>query len=138
MRSKKKRPSPAAAATPDDLLDQVRAARTPPTAEQLHADIIAVHAALQTSVPPVREHEGGKYLRLIHPADGVGEPIWVDVYEVIAAWEVTCPGMQQGIKKLLACGQRGKGDKLADLMGCLAAVNRSVDMEKRRQRRRPK
>ena len=32
---------------------------------------------------PIADHGGGKYLRTIHPADGVGEPIKVDVYAVI-------------------------------------------------------
>jgi hypothetical protein len=56
----------------------------------------------------------------------------VDVYEVLIAWAVTCPGRQQAIKKLLCAGQRGKGDELADLIGADAALSRAIDFQKRR------
>lgn len=76
----------------------------------------------------INQHEGKKYLRKIHPADKVGEPINVDVYSVLEAFNVTCPAIAHAIKKLLAPGQRGKGDAIADLKGVLAAVNRAIDL----------
>lgn len=77
---------------------------------------------------PITQHEGKKYLRLIHPANGDGRPIYVDVYSVLVAFGVTCPATAHALKKLLAAGQRGKGDKKADLVGAIAAINRAVDL----------
>lgn len=75
----------------------------------------------------VRNHEGSKYLRKIYPADGVGEPIWVDAYCVFKAFGVDSIPIAHAIKKLLAPGQRGKGNARADLVGALAAINRAID-----------
>lgn len=77
---------------------------------------------------PITQHEGKKYLRLIHPANGDGRPIYVDVYAVLVAFGVTCPATAHAVKKLLAAGQRGKGDKKADLVGAIAAINRAIDL----------
>lgn len=81
-------------------------------------------------VTPIGDHEGNKYLRLIHPADGIGEPIRVDVYAVLSAFGVTCPARQHAIKKLLCAGLRGKGDESSDLDGALAAVSRAIEMQR--------
>lgn len=78
----------------------------------------------------INQHEGSKYLRTIHPADGVGEPIKVDIYSVIVAYRVTCPGRQQAIKKLLMAGLRGKGSQMEDLVGAEAALARAMDLQK--------
>lgn len=78
---------------------------------------------------PITQHEGKKYLRLIHPANGDGRPIYVDVYSVLVAFGVTCPATAHAVKKLLAAGQRGKGDKKADLVGAIAAINRAIDLD---------
>ena len=80
---------------------------------------------------PIGTHEGRKYLRTIRAADGDGV-VNVDVYEVLEAFEVTCPARAHAIKKLLCCGTRGKGDSIADLLGVLAAVNRAVELERKR------
>ncbi len=73
-------------------------------------------------------HEGKKYLRTVRCAL-TGETVSADVYEVLSAWGVTCPATQHALKKLLAAGQRGKGDRLADLRGALAAVSRAIELE---------
>ena len=80
----------------------------------------------------IRQHEGAKYLRRIHAADGSGLCAEVDVYEVLLAFQVTCPATSHAIKKLLAAGDRGKGDRLADLKGAMAALNRAIDVEERK------
>ncbi len=80
----------------------------------------------------ILDHEGGKYLRTIHPAHGGHNPIPVDVYCVIEAFGVTCPALQHALKKIVACGQRGKGDRMADLLGIEAAVARAIELEQRR------
>lgn len=76
------------------------------------------------------EHEGKKYLRKIRDAQS-DATIDVDVYEVLAAFEVTSQPIGHAIKKLLACGQRGKGSRLDDLVGAAAAISRAIDQEKR-------
>lgn len=74
-------------------------------------------------------HGGAKYLRTIRPADGVGSPIKIDVYCVIKAFGITCPALQHALKKILAAGQRGKGDKVSDIKGILDATWRALELE---------
>lgn len=83
----------------------------------------------------VLQHEGSKYLRTIRSAHrSVAEkPISVDVYAVLEAFGVTCPARAHAVKKLLCCGQRGKGSELGDLKGVLAAVNRAIDLQEQRE-----
>lgn len=83
-------------------------------------------------VPSINDHEGKKYLVTIHPAHGVKEPIEVDVYCILEACGVTDQAVGHAIKKLLFLGKRGKGTRLADLKGAIAAVSRAHNMEERR------
>lgn len=85
-------------------------------------------AQKKSEAVPIHQHEGKKYLRKIRSCV-TGAAIEVDVYDVLAAFDVQSQPIGQAIKKLLACGQRGKGDKLADLKGVLAAVNRAIQQE---------
>ena len=82
---------------------------------------------------PIQEHGGGKYLRKIYSADGVGDPINVDVYCVIEAFAITCPALCHALKKILACGQRGKGNKIDDIHGVLEAMWRALELQKQRE-----
>ena len=89
----------------------------------------------------ISEHEGKKYLRTIYPAGGVEvDPkrvsigLQIDVYCVLDAFNVTCQATGHAIKKLLCAGERGKGDRLADLIGAEAALSRAIELEKGRQR----
>lgn len=81
----------------------------------------------------IASHEGKKYLRTIYCALNPGNCIQVDVYAILKAFNVTCPGRQQAIKKLLCAGQRGKGDEAADLQGALAALLRAIELQKEEQ-----
>lgn len=83
---------------------------------------------------PIGEHGGKKYLRTIHPADGQGEPIKVDVYCVTVAFDVTCPALAHALKKILACGQRDKGSKLDDIRGVFEAMWRALELQKQREK----
>jgi hypothetical protein len=83
---------------------------------------------------PIDQHGGAKYLRRIYSAAD-GTSVLIDVYDVIDAFGVTCPAQQHALKKLLACGNRGKGSRLDDLCGVLDATWRAVELEERRQRR---
>jgi len=64
-----------------------------------------------------------KYQREIKPG------VWVDVYDVLQAFSVTCPAMAHGIKKCLAPGQRGVKDSIQDKNEAVASINRSIEME---------
>ena len=83
----------------------------------------------------VKQHEGNKYLRRIHPAYDASvfedNSIEVDVYSVLVAFNVTCPATQHAIKKLLCAGLRSKGSKKDDLIGAMAALNRAIDLAER-------
>ena len=83
---------------------------------------------------PITHHGGAKYLRTIHPADGQGEPIKVDVYSVIISFGVTCPGRQQAIKKLLCAGLRGKGSQIEDLQGAMDALWRAMELQRQKEK----
>ena len=53
----------------------------------------------------------------------------IDIYDVLKAYQVTCPATQHAIKKLLQPGERGHKDKLTDLREALASVERAIQME---------
>lgn len=109
--------------------------KTPKRMHPLVQEAIDVACAKGGMTEPVGigRHEGGKYLRVIHPADGKGEPIHVDVYAVLAAFNVTCPARQHAIKKLLCAGRRCKGSQVDDLQGAHAAVCRALEMQRQRE-----
>lgn len=52
----------------------------------------------------------------------------VDVYDILRAFNVTCPATQHAIKKLLMPGQRGGKSVTQDLREALASVHRAIDM----------
>lgn len=86
----------------------------------------------------ITKHEGKKYLRWIYAPPGAlagldpTQPsIQVDVYAVLNAFQVKRHETGHAIKKLLASGQRGKGDEEADLVGAIAAINRALDEVRR-------
>lgn len=64
-----------------------------------------------------------KYQREIKPG------VFVDVYDVLRAFNVTCPAMAHGVKKCLAPGQRGVKDSIQDKNEAIASINRSIEME---------
>ena len=67
---------------------------------------------------------GSKYLRDV-TGDIGGK---VDVYAVLATFDVTCPARQHAIKKLLCAGLRGKGDANQDLIEAMDAVKRAIEL----------
>lgn len=54
--------------------------------------------------------------------------ITVDVYDVLKAFNVTCPALQHLIKKALAVGQRGHKDASEDLKDILASAKRAIEL----------
>jgi hypothetical protein len=65
-----------------------------------------------------------KYMREVKPG------VWVDVYDVLRAWNVVDPCLQHLLKKALASGQRGHKDLKEDLEDILASAKRAVEMHK--------
>lgn len=76
----------------------------------------------------VKTMQRNKYMREILP------DVWVDVYDVIEAFEVTDGGMQHALKKILATGTRGHKDETEDREDILASVKRSNEIFNRRNR----
>lgn len=70
---------------------------------------------------PLVEQGTNKYARTIYGVE-------VDVYDVLVAWNVTCPATQHAIKKLLMPGQRGSKDKLQDLEEAGQAIERAIEL----------
>ncbi|HBD6162622.1 TPA: hypothetical protein KKN35_000560 [Shigella sonnei] len=56
--------------------------------------------------------------------------VWVDVYDVIKAFNVTSGPMQHALKKVLCAGERGHKDLLQDLNDIIASVEREIEMVK--------
>lgn len=63
-----------------------------------------------------------KYQREIKPG------VFVDVYDVLKAFNVTCPAMAL-VVKCQAPGQRGVKDSIQDKNEAIASINRSIEME---------
>lgn len=55
--------------------------------------------------------------------------IYIDVYDVLKAFEVTNPATQHAIKKLLASGKRGYKDVVQDLTEARDSINRAIELE---------
>jgi hypothetical protein len=52
----------------------------------------------------------------------------VDVYRVLALFQVTDPAIQHAIKKLLVAGGRGAKDRLRDYQEALDSIKRAAEM----------
>lgn len=66
-----------------------------------------------------------KYRRCVHSTT-------IDVYDVLEAFNVTCPARQHAIKKMLCAGIRGKGDVIQDLSEAGQSIKRAIEMEEQR------
>jgi len=81
------------------------------------------------SVPATKEN---KYLRTIHSKKGeiTGTEIKaeVDVYDVLDAFEVTCPALQHLTKKALCVGIRGHKNQEEDLKDIIKSAKRALEL----------
>ena len=59
----------------------------------------------------------------------IKQGVYVDVYDVLKAFNVTNPATQHAIKKLLAGGLRGHKDLLQDLNEAHASISRAIELE---------
>ena len=73
------------------------------------------------------------YQRMIRCRDDTNRT--VDVYDVLAAFEVVSPPVQHAIKKLLCAGKRGSKTALDDLSEAWTAIERAIEMERDKQLR---
>lgn len=64
-----------------------------------------------------------KYLREIKPG------VFVDVYDVLMAWDVTNPALQHLIKKALQPGNRGHKSREQDLQDIIDSAIRAKELE---------
>lgn len=80
-------------------------------------------SAIDAWAKSIGQRSRNKYQREIRPG------VWVDVYDVLAAFNVTCPAMAHAIKKCLAPGQRGVKDSAQDKREAIASIDRSIEME---------
>ncbi len=55
--------------------------------------------------------------------------IWVDVYDVLNAFDVDCHAIGHAIKKLLKPGQRGYKDAEQDKREAIASIERSIKIQ---------
>ena len=75
-----------------------------------------------------------KYMRLICPSmSDENNDVFVDVYDVLVAFGVTCPARAHAIKKLLCAGLRDKGPELQDLQESVSAVHRAIELLKEKE-----
>lgn len=74
-------------------------------------------------ITPYNQAKENKYLR---ECKGVK----IDVYDVIKAFEVTCPALQHLIKKALCTGLRGHKTREQDLQDILDSAKRAVELNK--------
>lgn len=56
-------------------------------------------------------------------------PPFADVYDILVAYNVTNPGLQHAIKKLLMAGKRGHKDVSIDLVEAISAISRAIEIE---------
>ena len=67
-----------------------------------------------------------KYLRTITNKNG--ESIIVDVYDVLEAFQVTCPALQHLSKKALCAGLRGHKSAAEDLVDIWNSAERAIQL----------
>lgn len=82
-----------------------------------------------TDQQPEPIDKGEKYQREI--ASGV----FVDIYDVLEAWGVSCPARQHAIKKLLAAGQRGHKSEIKDLQEAQHSAHRAIMFQIEREKK---
>ena len=75
----------------------------------------------------VKPNDGDKYHRDIFDIKG-NDSITVDVYSVLAAFEVTNPALQHLIKKALCAGLRGHKNEIDDMTDIIESAYRAKDM----------
>ena len=76
--------------------------------------------------PDFTKVSSNKYEREI--TDRKGNSATVDVYDVLKAFNVTCPATQHAVKKLLCSGLRGHKDLQTDLIEAKESIVRAIEL----------
>tara|TARA_R110000744_G_scaffold85683_16_gene167457 strand:+ start:3634 stop:3882 length:249 start_codon:yes stop_codon:yes gene_type:complete len=71
-----------------------------------------------------------KKIKTVYGPDGEAIDVYVDIYDVLNAWDIRCPGMQQAVKKSLMAGHRGVKSADQDKDEAILAIKRSIKLEK--------
>lgn len=75
-----------------------------------------------------QQHSGNKYHKQIRELAAYGNrTVTIDVYSVIAAFQVEKNPIAHAIKKLLMAGKRGGKDELTDYHEAIDAINRAIE-----------
>lgn len=99
----------------------------PKTAIELQAEEVGIPEPVQLVDDEQDEAAPtNKYQRTI-------KGVTVDVYDVLAAFGVTCQARGHAIKKLLMAGQRGHKDEAQDLREAVQAIYRSIELVDKKQ-----
>jgi len=78
------------------------------------------------TTPDLAKASSNKYERKI--TDRQGNSATVDVYDVLKAFNVTCPATQHAVKKLLCSGLRGHKDLQTDLIEAKESIVRAIEL----------
>lgn len=79
---------------------------------------------LQLANEKTTQNKTNKYLREIKP------DVFVDVYDVLSAFEVNDPCLSHLAKKALCAGLRGHKSRLEDLLDIKSSVERAIERHK--------
>jgi hypothetical protein len=80
-------------------------------------------------------HNGGTGEHYESPASKYHVQIkgqWVDVYDILAEYNVTNPADAHAIKKMLCPGQRGAKDGIKDRQEAIVSLQRAIELEQER------
>lgn len=86
----------------------------------------AVKSTINIELDKLLKVSANKYEREI--IDCQGNTAIVDVYDVLKAFEVTCPATQHAVKKLLCSGLRGHKDLDTDLVEAKDSITRAIEL----------
>jgi hypothetical protein len=90
------------------------------------------NAVDKTGKPDLIEHNNNnKYSRKIKTIviDGIDHVIYVDVYDVLTAFNTINPAMAHAIKKMLAPGKRGDKSTIQDMNEAIHSIKRAIELE---------
>lgn len=111
----------------NDLFKLV-AHREPVTEEQdLNECIGATEATMNgANLNDIDGFESVKYNKYLHE---IKPGVFIDVYDVLMAWNVTNPALQHLIKKALQAGERGHKSREQDLQDIIDSAIRAKELE---------
>jgi hypothetical protein len=92
---------------------------------------LALELIRDKSLPVIEIDNNNKYSRKIKAVNVAGQCIrvYVDVYDVLQAFNVTNSATAHAIKKLLAAGQRGAKGSVQDIEEARDSITRAVQLE---------